>query len=113
MENDALASVSKIGVGSDVRNHFILDIQSGRGSRSGFSEFKGLIVQAASRVRLNRVIVDANYDSESNHQFAWEDLALKKNIPAKHGRPTDKPAKGHYRRWVQARFDEDRYRKGT
>ena len=31
-------------------------------------------------------------------------------IPAKHGRPTIKPARGHYRRLMQTRFDEDAYR---
>ena len=30
-------------------------------------------------------------------------------IPAKHGRPTDKPASGRYRRLMQTRFDQGKY----
>ena len=48
---------------------------------------------------------------EANHQFAREELALRTVIPPKHPRPSDKPAKGRYRRLMQTRFDEQSYRK--
>ena len=101
----------KLGVVSDVSNHFILAFQSGRGPRPDVGEFQGLISQACRRVRLKCIIADAGYDSESNHVFARETMSLRTIIPPLHGRPTNKPAKGRYRRLMQTRFDEQNYRK--
>lgn len=103
----------KLGVVSDVSSHFILAFQAGRGPCPDVAEFKGLITQASDRVRMKRIIADAGYDSESNHVFAGEEMSLRTIIPALHGRPTDKPASGHYRRLMQTRFDEENYCKRT
>ena len=56
------------------------------------------------------MVADAGYDSESNHRFARESCGVRTIIPAKHGRPTSKPASGHYRRLMQVRFDTEAYR---
>ena len=101
----------KLGVVTDVANHFIIACGTGKGPCPDVSEFKGLIQQAAGRVKLKIVLADAGYDSESNHQFAREELKLRTIIPPKHGRPTSKPAKGRYRRLMQTRFDKEKYRK--
>lgn len=101
----------KLGVVSDVTSHFILAFQSGRGPCPDVGEFKGLITQASQRVRIKCIIADAGYDSESNHVFAREEMSLRTIIPALHGRPTNKPAKGRYRRLMQTRFDDENYRK--
>ena len=101
----------KLGVVGDVTDHFILAFQSGRGPCPDGGEFKGLIAQALTRVRLKCIIADAGYDSESNHQFARQEMSLRTIIPAKHGRPTNKPAKGRNRRLMQTRFDDVNYRK--
>ncbi|MCP4890494.1 MAG: hypothetical protein GY904_28335, partial [Planctomycetaceae bacterium] len=91
----------KLGVVSDVANHFILAFQSGRGPKPDVNEIEALLSQAASRVRRQCVIADAGYDSEFNHVFAREELSLRTIIPARHGRPSSKPAKGRYRRLMQ------------
>ena len=101
----------KLGVVTNVANHFILAFESGKGPYPDVGEFRGLIQQAAARVKLKTVLADAGYDSEANHQFAREELALRTVIPPKHGRPSDKPPKGRYRRLMQTRFDEQSYRK--
>ena len=101
----------KLGVVSDVTNHFILAFESGRGPKPDVNEFEGLIKQTATRVRMKCIIADAGYDSESNHAFAREEMSLRTIIPAKHERPTKKPAKGRYRRLMQTRFDNVNYRK--
>ena len=101
----------KLGVVTDVANHFIIACGTGKGPCPDVSEFKGLIQQAAGRVKIKIVLADAGYDSESNHQFAREELKLRTIIPPKHGRPTSKPAKGRYRRLMQTRFDKEKYRK--
>ena len=101
----------KLGVVVDVTNHFIIAFGTGRGPYPDVGEFEGLIRQAAGRVNLRTVLADAGYDSEANHKFAREELALRTVIPPKHGRPTKKPAKGRYRRLMQTRFDKQKYRK--
>ena len=101
----------KLGIVADVANHFVLAFETGNGPCPDVGEFEGLILQATGRVRLKVVIADAGYDSESNHEFARNELSLCTVIPPKHGRPTDNPAKGKYRRLMQTRFDTKRYRK--
>ena len=64
----------------------------------------------ARRVRLLRVIADAGYDRESNHEFARDEMSLQSILPALHGRPTDKPASGRCWRLMQTRFNEEKYR---
>lgn len=100
----------KLSLVSDVCTHFILAVRIGNGPRPDIDEFRGLIDHAPRRVRLHRILADAGYDSEPNHQFARDKLRLRTIIPAKHGRPTDKPASGRYRRLMQLRFDADTYR---
>ncbi|MBI1249801.1 transposase [bacterium] len=99
-----------MGVVIDVASHFILSLRVGIGPRPDVDEFRGLIDQASKRVRPHRILADAGYDSEPNHQFARDKLSLRTITPAKHGRPTDKPASGRYRRLMQLRFDRTRYR---
>jgi len=101
----------KLGIVADVTNHFILAFRSGKGPCPDVNEFEGLIRQAAARVKLKTVLADAGYDSESNHRFGREEMSLRTIIPPKHGRPTEKPARGRYRRLMQIRFDQETYRK--
>jgi transposase len=92
-------------------DHFILAFSSRRGPKPDVDEFKDLVSVAAKRVKLRCIVADAGYDSESNHQFARESLASRSIFPAKHGRPTDKPAFGKYRRLMQVHFDLETYRR--
>ena len=101
----------KLGVVTDVASHFIIAYQAKRGPCPDVGEFKALIGQANRRVKLANVLADAGYDSEPNHQYARDELALRTIIPPKAGRPTAKPASGYYRRLMQTRFDEETYRK--
>ncbi len=100
----------KLSLVSDFRSHFILAYRVGKEPHPDVDEFQGLIDQASKRVRLHRILADAGYDSEPNHQFARDKLRLRTIIPAKHGRPTGKLASGRYRRLMQRRFDADTYR---
>ena len=100
----------KLGIVCDVETHFILAAQDGRGPRPDVAEFQSLLTAALARVRMGRIAADAGYDSESNHTFARRECGVRSIIPAKHGRPTTKPATGHYRRLMQTRFDIAAYR---
>ena len=101
---------AKLGVVCDTAQHFILAMRAGRGPRPDVDEFRPLVAEAQRRVRLSRMAADAGYDSEPNHRFARQEHRIRTVIPAKHGRPTDKPAAGHYRRLMQVRFDAPAYR---
>jgi hypothetical protein len=96
---------AKLGVVCDTRQHFILAYQVGRGPRPDVDEFRPLLAAALRTGRLTQVVADAGYDSEANHVFAREQHSLRTMIPAQHGRPTSKPARGRYRRLMQIRFD--------
>jgi len=100
----------KLAVICDVESHFILAFDTRRGPKPDVAEFKSLLDDALSRVRLTMILADAGYDSESNHCHAREDRQVRTVIPAKHGRPTSKPASGRHRRLMQVRFNGDAYR---
>jgi transposase len=101
----------KLAIVCRTDDHFILAFSSRRGPKPDVDEFKELVSVAATRVKLRCIVADAGYDSESNHRFARESLASRSIFPAKHGRPTTKPATGKYRRLMQVRFDLKTYRK--
>jgi hypothetical protein len=101
----------KLGVVCDADDHFILACRAGRGPRPDVDEFRPLLAEALRVVRLCQLTADAGFDSEANHRFAREEHGVRTIIPAKHGRPTTKPAAGRYRRLMQVRFDRDAYRR--
>jgi hypothetical protein len=100
----------KLGVVCDVQTHFILAAQEDRGPKPDVADFRPLVSAALARVKISRIAADAGYDSEPNHAFARRECQVRSVIPAKHGRPTTKPATGHYRRLMQTRFDTAAYR---
>jgi len=99
----------KLGVICDIASHFILAYDTRRGPKPDVAEFKSLLDDALTRVRLTSIVADAGYDSESNHCHARQDRHVRTVIPAKCGRPTHKPAKGRHRRLMQVRFNADAY----
>ena len=101
----------KLGLVCDSDDHFILACHAGRGPRPDVDEFRPLVAEALRIVLLSQLAADAGYDSEPNHRFAHEEHAVRTIIPAKHGRPTDKPPTGRYRRLMKLRFDRQAYRR--
>jgi hypothetical protein len=99
----------KLGVVCDTSCHFILSIRVGRGPRPDVDELVPLLSDAVRSMLIDCLAADAGYDSEANHRFAREDCGVRTLIPPKHGRPTNKPARGRYRRLMQTRFDEAKY----
>ncbi len=87
----------------------ILEAHPSRGPCPDVAEFKTPLKRAAQQVRIAVVVADAGYDSESNHEFARQELSVRAIIPPHAGRPTKKPASGKYRRQMQTRFDQPKY----
>jgi hypothetical protein len=92
-------------------DHFVFALDAGRGPRPDVDEFRSLLTEAIQVVRLAQLAADAGYDSEGNHEFARDEHGIRTIIPAKHGRPTDKPPTGRYRRLMKRRFDRPAYRR--
>lgn len=99
----------KLGLVCDTSCHFILSVRVGRGPRPDVDELVPLLTDALRSVLVECLAADAGYDSEANHRFAREQCGIRTLIPAKHGRPTDKPARGRYRRLMQTRFAATKY----
>ena len=99
----------KLGLICDTSCHFILSIRVGRGPRPDVDELVPLLTDAVRSVLIDCLAADAGYDSEANHRFARERCGVRTLIPARHGRPTTKPASGRYRRLMQTRFDQGKY----
>lgn len=100
----------KLSVVCDVETHFVLAFRAARGPKVvDVVEFQPLLADALTRVRLTRISADAGYDSEANHRFAREECHVRSLIPPTRGRPSTKPATGHYRRLMQTRFDVEAY----
>ncbi|MBX3419162.1 MAG: transposase [Pirellulaceae bacterium] len=100
----------KLAIVCKTFNQFIIAFQTHRGPKPDVDELKGLLVQTRRRVGVKVLVADAGYDSESNHEFSRNAIGARTIIPAKHGRPSNKPARGKYRRLMQTRFDQNTYR---
>lgn len=100
----------KLGLLVDCSNHAVLGYLADQGPKPDVGDLRPTLAKATPRVRIEWLTGDAGYDSEANHRLCREALGIRSLIPAKHGRPTDKPASGRYRRLMQTRrFDKKRY----
>jgi transposase len=99
----------KLSVSSDCGNHLILSVVTTRGPSPDINMFKNVVIPAAQKYLIDHLLADAGYDSEANHRFAREQCHIRTAIPPTHGRQTDKPLRGKYRRQMQKRFPKKRY----
>jgi hypothetical protein len=84
--------------------HMILAARTHIGNGSDQPDFEPLLHRSRKRAPVKTVVADAGYDSEKNHCVARIDMKVRSIIPPKIGRPSSKPPRRHYRRWMQKRF---------
>jgi hypothetical protein len=99
----------KLGIVCDVATHLILAIHLARGPTPDTHQLKLPMWKAWNVIPIRTLLADAGYDSESNHHYCRDVLDVITIIPPHHGRPTQKPAKGRYRRLMQTRFQRKQY----
>ena len=99
----------KLGILCDCRTHLILSAITVRGPCPDTHQFRDTLKGAIGKVRLERLLADAGYDSEANHRYARETLGIRTIIPPSQGRPTSKLPTGRYRRLMTQRFDKQLY----
>ena len=100
----------KLELACDCGTHLILSAVAGGGPKPDVDRFRAVLGPALRRARIDHVVADAGYDSESNHVFAREVHGVVSHMPPTHGRPGKNPPSGRYRRLMRERFDAARYR---
>lgn len=109
VEETTYKRFAKLGLIADCDSHLILATYRGVGPRPDvdqlYDTLEGMCLNALPR----KLLADAGYDSEHNHEMLREYLEIDSLIPARAGRPTGKLPKGKYRRQMAADFNETLY----
>ena len=93
----AYSRFAKLEAAVDCDSHLLLAVLVGRGPAGDVNRFVPLLHETLATCTPASVLADAGYDSESNHCHAHQQ-GVRAFIPAKIGRPTDKPPSGRHRR---------------
>lgn len=99
----------KLALVCDCASHLITGLLPSRGPTSDVTHFKQLLQKASIVLPITTITADAGYDSESNHVYAREVLAIHSIINPRVGRPSTKLPTGHYRREMVTNFDRITY----
>jgi hypothetical protein len=97
---------AKLESAFDCDSHLMLGVLVSRGPKPDTNRFKPLLAVTLDNASLDTVLADAGYDSEPNHRYAREERGVRSFMPAKHGRPTEKPPTGRYRRRMKQRLNK-------
>jgi hypothetical protein len=89
----------------DCLSHVILAAEPGRGPGSDLVQFSAALSQAVSRARIGTLLADADFDAEWVHGSV-RSHGIRSIIPAKRGRPTEKPPTGRWRRRMKTHFGQ-------
>jgi transposase len=85
----------------DTRTHLAIGVLTSRGPAPDVDRLMPLLSEADLQVKIKSLVADAGYDSEMNHVFARLGCRIRSLMPPKHGRPSDKPPKGRWRRQMR------------
>jgi hypothetical protein len=89
----------------DCATHLVLATVPSLGPWPDVNRLPVLLLCALTYVTIATILADAGYDWEHAHRFAREGCGVRSVIPPQHGRPTDKPPTGTYRRLMRLYFD--------
>ena len=75
------------------------------------SQFCETLGPATERVKIKKVLADAGYDSQKNHEYARDVKGIESIIPPNHGRPRKYglPFSGKYRELMRNDLDKEIY----
>src|SRR5215207_1832130 len=89
---------AKLELAVDTGTHLIVGVLTSRGPRPDVDRFEALLDEALRNVRPARVVADAGYDSEPDHEYARGGRGVLSFMPAASGRPSARPPAGRHRR---------------
>jgi hypothetical protein len=95
---------AKLNFVADCGTHLILAATPQQGTKSDSKQFAPLLDAACGQLRLDTILADAGYDSETNHRHARDVRGVRSVIPATAGRVTARPPAGRYRRLMRRRL---------
>ena len=99
----------KLSILCDTRTHLYLAGLADQGPKPDDIEFRPTVMMAFSLQPFRELLADAGYDAEHHHRLVRRKLGARTVIPPTRGRPTTRPATGHYRRLMQTHFPKKRY----
>jgi hypothetical protein len=102
----AYSRYAKLEAAFDCQSHLLVAALVGRGPRPDTDRFVPLLDAVLAQVRVNAILGDAGYDSETNHGYARDRHGVLSFIPATAGRPTSKLPTGKYRRRMRQRLNK-------
>ena len=102
---------AKLGVVYDCQNYLILSAITTRGPSPDVNQFCKTLQPATEIVKIKKILADAGYDSQGNHEYARDIKGIESIIPPRHGRPSKYglPFKGKYHQLMRTNFDKDTY----
>src|SRR3954451_9773382 len=91
-------ALPKLSLAVASKSHLILAARATTGGGPDYAHFEPLVFDAWRRADVTKVVGDAGFDSESNHQIARQDMGVRSMMPAGSGRPgkDDKPPSGYW-----------------
>jgi Transposase DDE domain len=88
----------------DCATHLVLAAHPRRGPTPDVGQLASLLQQLPARLKIQRMYLDAGYDSEPNHRRLREQHRIRSYIPPRAGRPTHKLPSGPWRRLMKRLF---------
>jgi Transposase DDE domain/Transposase domain (DUF772) len=110
-----MQAIPKLAVGVSCWSHLVLSLWTGIGGGGDLPQFEPLLFDAWRRApgrSLSKVVADAGYDAEYNHELARYDMSIRSIILAKIGRQfvDGSPPRGRWRRCMRRWLETKRSR---
>lgn len=85
----------KLSILIDCDSHLVLSFRTGRGPAPDVHDLPDLLAGRPAHLILDKLLLDAGFDSEANHHYLRAEHGIVSVIPARIGRPTAKPLAGY------------------
>lgn len=95
----------------DTRTHVAIGALTSRGPAPDVDRLVSLLQETDPGIKIKSLLADAGYDSQANHVFARVGCKMRSLMPAEHGRPSDKPPTGYWRRVMKEALSSKTKRK--
>jgi hypothetical protein len=99
----------KLTIACEIKTHLIAGCSVTRGPSMDFINLHKVMAQADKYVHFDKVLADAGYDSEANHEFCRDKLHIRLSLIAYNPRRTSKLPSSKYRRQMATAFDSVTY----
>ena len=101
-----MRAIPKLALGVSCWSHLVLSLWTGIGGGGDHPHFESVLFDAWRRTpgrSLKKVVADAGYDAERNHELARQDMTIRSIIPATIGRRfvNGSPPRGRWRRQMR------------